>query len=218
VPTLVSAVVLVAFLAVFYDMTSMPIGPHGAPKTGVLGSLAFSLFQMIITLPTIIITYRYAFLFSSRELKPTICENCSAITTPHRLPYFKPLYSLRILLTPTERRRPWIVYFTPGLLASQSIHIAYVVLFLRTLRHLILPKVFDSKKPSTDKISPIRWGIYFVVVVISTVILTPLEVISTRLAIQRNHASAEFNSVNQEEEGDAEEIADYAGAEEDVIG
>lgn len=58
---------------------------------------------------------------------------------------------------------------------------------------------------------------YFVVVLLSTAILTPLEVIATRLAIQRNHASAEYNSVAQEEEGDAED-AEYSGAEEDVIG
>lgn len=55
-------------------------------------------------------------------------------------------------------------------------------------------------------------------VVVSTAILCPLEVIATKLAIQRNHASAEYNSVLQEEEGDAEETAEYAGAEEDVIG
>ena len=56
---------------------------------------------------------------------------------------------------------------------------------------------------------------YFMVVLLSTAILTPLEVIATRLAIQRNHASAEYNSVAQEEEDEDEE---YAGAEEDVIG
>ena len=55
-------------------------------------------------------------------------------------------------------------------------------------------------------------------VIVSTAILCPLEVITTKLAIQRNHASAEFNSVLQEEEGDGEETAEYAGAEEDVIG
>lgn len=49
-------------------------------------------------------------------------------------------------------------------------------------------------------------------------ILAPLEVIATRLAIQRNHASAEYNSVSQEVDGDAEEAAEYSGADEDVIG
>jgi hypothetical protein len=61
-------------------------------------------------------------------------------------------------------------------------------------------------------------SLYILAVIICTVFLTPLEVIATRLAIQRNHASAEYNSVTQEVDGDAEETAEYAGAEEDVIG
>jgi hypothetical protein len=68
------------------------------------------------------------------------------------------------------------------------------------------------------EVSPIKLPIYFAVVLVSTGILTPLEVIATRLAIQRNHASAEYNSVTQEVDGEAEEVAEFAGAEEDVIG
>jgi len=60
--------------------------------------------------------------------------------------------------------------------------------------------------------------VFYVVTVLSTFILCPLEVVSTRLSIQRNYASAEYNSVAQEEEGDAEDVMEYAGAEEDVIG
>lgn len=67
------------------------------------------------------------------------------------------------------------------------------------------------------EISPIKLSVYFAVVLVSTGILAPLEVIATRLAIQRNHASAEYNSVTQEVDGEAEE-AEFAGAEEDVIG
>ena len=64
----------------------------------------------------------------------------------------------------------------------------------------------------------VRLTIFFVLALASTVVLTPLEVISTRLAIQRNHAAPEFNSVSQEEEVDAEEAVEYAGVDEDVIG
>jgi hypothetical protein len=58
------------------------------------------LFYTLISLPAIVITYR-------------------SIITPYRLPTFNPLVALRVLLTPAERARPWILYFTPGLLASQ---------------------------------------------------------------------------------------------------
>jgi hypothetical protein len=143
---------------------------------------------------------------------------CSTITTPHKLPYFKPIYSLRVLLTPTERRRPWILYLTPGLLLAEVLHIAYIVLILRTIRHVLLPVSAKSGLPRKEDFPPVRVAIYFVVCLFSTAILTPLEVIATRLAIQRNHATPELNSVVQEAEGEGEEYAEYSGAEEDVIG
>jgi hypothetical protein len=76
----------------------------------------------------------------------------------------------------------------------------------------------ESGSVAYSELSWIKISVYFAVVVVSAGILTPLEVISTRLAIQRNQASSEYNSVSQEVEGDAEEIAEYAGADEDVIG
>lgn len=128
------------------------------------------------------------------------------------------MLSLRVLLTPTERRRPWILYLTPGLLAAEVAHIAYVAMGLGPLRRLLLPGLSKSGVPKAEDFPPVRLGVFLVLVVLSTLILTPLEVIATRLAIQRNHAAPEFNSVSQEETGDPEEVADFAGAEEDVIG
>ena len=125
---------------------------------------------------------------------------------------------MRILLTPTERRKPWFLYLTPGLLTAEILHISYLVLGLRTLRHFLLPSFSGRDRPRPQDISTTRLIIYFIVVLLSTVVLCPLEVMTTRLAVQRNHASSEFNSVAQEEEGDAEEVAEYSNAEEDVIG
>jgi hypothetical protein len=140
-----------------------------------------------------------------------------SITTPYRLPYFRPFYSLRILLTPTERRKPWILYLTPGLLTAELLHIIYVVIGLRALRHALLPSLSwtdDSEPPDLSFRSLV---IYLAIALFSTAILCPLEVISTRLAVQRNHESAEFNSVAQEEVGDAEDLPEYS-PDEDVIG
>lgn len=198
-PHLITAVIMTSFSFVFYDSS----GPrnHGManpPRAGPFGVLIYSIFWMIITLPAMVISYR-------------------SVTTPYKLPYLGPRYSLRILLTPTERRKPWLLYLTPGLLPAQLVAVTYGVLGLRTLRHFLLP----GYRPGADlpeSFTPLRFGLYFIVVIISTAILCPLEVIATKLAIQRNHASAEFNSVHQEEEGDTEETAEYAGAEEDVIG
>ena len=127
------------------------------------------------------------------------------------------MLSLRVLLTPTERRRPWILYLTPGLLAAQVIHIGYAVSVVGSARRLILPDLPETGIPKAKDFTPLRLTMFLLLLILSTAILTPLEVISTRLAIQRNHRSAEYNSVSQEEEGDAEPCADYGGAEE-VIG
>lgn len=139
-----------------------------------------------------------------------------AITTPYLLSYFNLKQSLRVLLTPTERRRPWVIYLTPGLLPAQVLHISVVVLGLAPLRRFFLPALADPSLPVSDT-SAFSLIIYSCIVVLGAVILTPLEVISTRLAIQRNHASAEYNSVSQEAGGETENVPDYGG-EEDVIG
>jgi hypothetical protein len=133
------------------------------------------------------------------------------------LPYFQPFYSLRILLTPTERRKPWILYLTPGLLAAELLHIIYVVIGLRGLRHALLPSLYMGDDTQPQDLSFRSLVIYLAIALISTAILCPLEVISTRLAVQRNHESTEFNSVAQEEVGDAEDLPEYS-PDEDVIG
>lgn len=193
-PTLISSLIITVFLIVFLDDSSFRHRAYTAPSAGILGTLFYSIFAMLLSLPQTIITDR-------------------AITTPHKLPWFNAVHSCRILLTPTERRRPWIIYLTPGLLAAQVAHISYVVLILRSIRRLILPELATG----WHDISPIRLSFFFVLALASTAVLTPLEVISIRLAIQRNYASAEYNSVSQEG-GDAEDVEEYAGANEDVIG
>jgi len=124
--------------------------------------------------------------------------------------------ALRILLTPTERSRPWILYLTPGLMAAEIAHILVIVIFLTPIRRLLLPSIRDPATGYQD-ISGVKLAIYTVVAVATTAILTPLEVITTRLVIQRNHASAEYNSVHQEVDGDAEQVEEY-GTDEEVIG
>lgn len=156
------------------------------------------------------------FHYDSRSMSMTVCHSRS-ITTPYRLPYFNPFHSLRVLLTPTELRKPWILYLTPGLLAAELLHICYVVIALRALRHLLLPSLSQRNESQPLDLSPRSLIVYLATSLFSTAILCPLEVISTRLAVQRNHESAEFNSVAQEEIGDAEGLPEYSPAE-DVIG
>ena len=129
------------------------------------------------------------------------------------------MYSLRILLTPTERRRPWMLYLTPGLFLAQSLHSAYMIIVLRSLRRLLVPTSEDDR--TGFQIHPVKFTVYTAIAILSTLILCPLEVMITKLAVQRNHAAAEYNSVEQEVEPDAvssDEYTEYSGADEDVIG
>jgi len=197
-PTLLSTSVVTVFILLFLDAPRGRHGAYRAPEAGILGTLFYSVAMMLISLPTAIITYR-------------------AITTPHKLGSFEFMKSLRILLTPTERRRPWIIYLTPGLLAAEVSHIALVVLGLGPLRRLLVPALSSRRDEDLGDISAVKFAVYLTFVIAATGILTPLEVIATRLAIQRNHADAEDNSVLQEVDADGED-EEYIGNEEDVIG
>jgi len=203
-PTALSALALSSFAAVALAASPSKAGRHGAGRYSTptevtpFQLLGYSLVLMIISLPITVITNR-------------------SITTPHKLPWFNPIRSLRVLLTPSERRRPWIVYFTPGLFAAEVLHIVYTTLILHGVRLLVLPSLADLE-PGQDLpkgFTAGRFGIYAVIVMFSTVILTPLEVMTTRLSIQRNHATSGFEAVPAEE---LEEDMDFAGNEEDVIG
>jgi hypothetical protein len=162
----------------------------------------------------------------------TIIQNCgiqrftcvpSAITTPHKLPWFAPIKSLQILLTPYELHRPWMLYFAPGLLVARSLHVFWLVFIQRGVRKLLLPNfnsalIIENGDASevVERLSPIGVGFYIAFVGISAVlVLTPLEVISTRLSIQRNSSqSGGFGAVPQDE--DLPEL-EFAGRDEDVI-
>ncbi|KAJ4483365.1 hypothetical protein J3R30DRAFT_3447989 [Lentinula aciculospora] len=194
-PTLLSTLFVTGIIIIFMDTPSPSHGRYHAPNTSLLGTLFYSIIMMLISLPTSIITYR-------------------SITTPFKLSSFNPAKSLRAILTPTERRKPWILYLTPGLLAAEMLHILIVVVGLGPIRRLLLPKPELGSYPDY---SLAKLGIYIVIVLLTTAVLSPLEVMAIRLAIQRNHASAEYNSVSQEIEGDAEDNAEFAGNEEDVI-
>ncbi|KAH9055031.1 hypothetical protein EDB87DRAFT_1642987 [Lactarius vividus] len=84
-------------------------GIYNSPAIKIWGTLLYSIFLMLVSLPAMIITYR-------------------SIITPYQLPHFRSFHSLRVLLTPTERRKPWILYLTrtrtPG---AELLYISYAV-------------------------------------------------------------------------------------------
>ncbi|KAH8996187.1 mitochondrial carrier [Lactarius hatsudake] len=188
VPGLLSYVVHSLFSAIFLDASLSSPRNHdtyNSPATNIRGTLLYCIFLPLVSLPPII-TYR-------------------SIITPYQLPYFRPLHSLRVLLTPMERRKPWVLYLTPGLLAAELLHITYAVVGIRIIRHLLLPLLshVDDSVPQDFSRS---LTIFLAISLFSTAILCPLEVIFTRLAVQRNRESAEFNSVAQEKVGHTKDL------------
>lgn len=88
-------------------------------------------------------------------------------------------------------------------------------------KQLLLVSLTENGEFPFANANPVKIGVLAGIAVMSTLILCPLEVVASKLAIQRNHAAPEYNSVSQEvEDGDAapDEYVEYAGAEEDVIG
>ena len=169
-----------------------------------------------------------------------------AITTPHRLPMFSPRVALRLLLTSYERRRPWVLYLTPGLVMAQTLHIVFVSLVFRLVRLILVPALVHGIEGAEEdgtlkKISTVWLSVFILFQALAgTTILTPLEVrpsvsllframtdstfchqvMTERLSIQRNFTpGAEF------EEEDAELAAaqsgetgvEYMGQTEDVL-
>jgi len=197
-PALLCTAVITWMYPFFGSALTPSLSAYYSPVTEVLWRLLNNVCFMLISLPIIIIEYR-------------------AITTPYRLPYFKPMYSLRKLLTAIEFRKPWVLYFTPGLLPAQIVHIVYVNLGVRTIRRFLLPELYTPRVPNVRYMHRGRLAAFLALLICSTAILTPLEIITTRLVIQRNRDSSELNPVVQEEEGDANEANKYTG-EEDVIG
>ncbi|KAG9311737.1 mitochondrial carrier [Chiua virens] len=159
--------------------------------------LVSSVFNVLIHLPLMIIINR-------------------AVTTRHKLPYFNILYSLRVLFTPTERRRPWVLYQTPGIFASLVLQYAYFILHMK-IRPRFLLQDLSGQLPREDFLLGLI--LFFAFTLASTPVLTPLQVIFLRLSLQRNDAAPESNGISLEEalEGGAAEAVEYFGTGENVI-
>ncbi|OJA10852.1 hypothetical protein AZE42_06130 [Rhizopogon vesiculosus] len=198
-PMLITLVIIrLEVLVISLNGNNIRHGTYTVPDVGAIGMLVYSIFAVLAYLPLVIITNR-------------------AITTPHKLPCFNVIYSLRILLTPTERRRPWVLYLTPGFVAAQVAHTAYVILLLLSIRQLSPPELANPDMPRNEEIPLDRLAKFLVIVILGTVVLPPLKTIATRLSIQRNDAALDFNAVSQEEHTPLLPQHQHSGADEDVI-
>lgn len=125
--------------------------------------------------------------------------------------------ALKLILTPSELAKPWSLYLTPGLLITTFIQACYVTLFARTVRRTLV-----GAGESADVAAEFP-GYFFVFLIFqfaSAGVLTPLEVIATRLSIQPNVGASTTGAGYSLASGVDEngEQPKYAGQDEDVIG
>jgi len=200
-PELLNSIALTLAAALFLgaSVANPQTGRYSVPQSGSFSLLVYTLVVAVLAIPFTV--------FSNR-----------AITTPKRLPWLDIRLALQVLLSPHERRRPWTLYLIPGLMASKVIHIVYVNFVLRTFRHWALPSMLSAKPSEPVEISPFRLGIYVLVVLASTIVLCPLEVIAIRISLQRDNAGEIYEGVPAGETAIDGDGIEYSGQEEDVIG
>lgn len=184
--------IALAFCSVIFVGTHMVRDTKGTisfPKEAGLGMAFFALAMTIISLPLEILTNR-------------------AIITPYRLPMSVPK-SLEILLSVHERSRPWMLYFTPGLLAAIA---------LQTLSVAVVGGLWRGMLMADGNIVTVAmWRVALVVIfqLLSTLWLCPIQVIITKLSVQPN-LGGEISV--EDPEGDVPEGLRFAGQGEDVVG
>ncbi|KAL5523349.1 hypothetical protein ACEPAF_1616 [Sanghuangporus sanghuang] len=146
------------------------------PTQSVQGQLANKLFRMAFSLPFSIIINR-------------------AITTPYKLPWFNPAHSFRVLLSEAERRRPWLLYLTPGLFLAEFLYEVYSIILARPLTSA----VNGNKEDPSSLFS--RWPLArFCALLTNEIVQTAVQclfdVVFARLSVQCSQRTAE--SVSEE--------------------
>ncbi|TFK72946.1 hypothetical protein BDN72DRAFT_270773 [Pluteus cervinus] len=165
VPTAAVSLIGFLFAAFFLGIDSVQPAPRqdSWPEISPLANLIICFTLTFLGLPLTVITYR-------------------AITTPYNLPWFNISKGYLTLLSPTEARKPWLLWFTPGLFAASFARNILYLFGLVPLHRLLLPGGPEAERRAEHV------SLFILAVLITTAISTPLEVMETRVAIQRNHS------------------------------
>lgn len=99
--------------------------------------------------------------------------------------------SLRAIFTPYERKKPWTIWLTPGLITAVAIQ-GFWFIGLRAIRTHINPLNRPVNPTEPIDISPLGVTLHILSALLSAAIVCPLSVIVIRLSIQRNHPAGEI--------------------------
>ncbi|KAJ6471150.1 hypothetical protein C8R47DRAFT_749892 [Mycena vitilis] len=186
IATLITMVALSPF-AIFLSLghKTLPNGRIVIPSpTGlVLWTLTFavSVIPTLLVIPMQIITNR-------------------AITTPQKLDTFAPKAALHALLSPAELAQPWRLYFAPGVGLSEFLQ-GLVSPTLSVILQFVPALYISHRLPVLLAALPI--------IALATVVLTPLQVMGTRLTLQRLNAAPDIPLDTTPPAYDAEEVMEF---------
>ncbi|KAH7921071.1 hypothetical protein BV22DRAFT_1132592 [Leucogyrophana mollusca] len=107
-----------------------------------------------------------------------------AITTQQELPYLSLRKALKALLTPSERRRPYLLYLTPGLVAAHFAWTMFIVI-ASLIRHFVFHvRFFRMAQRENTLQTGLVILVWTIAMALNVLVLTPLEVAIVRLSIQ----------------------------------
>ncbi|KAJ7861746.1 hypothetical protein B0H14DRAFT_2741804 [Mycena olivaceomarginata] len=111
-----------------------------------------------------------------------------AITSPRKLDILNAREALHILFSAHERKKPWVILQIPGLLPALFINFGLYHGVIQPMSTVIMPfyKNFSSLEYALRSVGLVLLAL------LSTAICAPLEVITTRLALQRNYGGPAF--------------------------
>ncbi|KAJ7903383.1 hypothetical protein B0H14DRAFT_2664755 [Mycena olivaceomarginata] len=111
-----------------------------------------------------------------------------AITSPRKLDILNAREALHILFSAHERKKPWVILQIPGLLPALFINFGLYHGVIQPMSTVIMPfyKNFGSLEYALRSVGLVLLAL------LSTAICAPLEVITTRLALQRNYGGPAF--------------------------
>ncbi|KAJ7261827.1 hypothetical protein B0H12DRAFT_993977, partial [Mycena haematopus] len=112
----------------------------------------------------------------------------SAITSPRKLDVLNAREALHILFSVHERKKPWVILQTPGLLPAMFVNLGVYNFFTEPLSTILLP--FHGNFSTAEY--AIRIAGVVLVALLGTIVRAPLEVITTRLALQRNYGGIKY--------------------------
>lgn len=168
---------------------------------GILPTLGFMLFWEQMSIPSIVVigylhfgvydqsTVLIIAIASLVKIIATVIEAIfvnRAVTTREDISSLSLRRALDALLSPTERKHPYRIFSIPGLLATCTLWVLYIVGTIGA-RHFLFVKQFPGNLGDWEDMRPhipLLVGAVIFSFALNALVLTPLEVMMVRLSIQ----------------------------------